>query len=540
MIASHRIPRRALIATCIVVLSCPALLGADDAPRPHDGFGIHPTDPAWGAAGQPYLRIVPARYDDGRADPPGRARVKMPMAREVSNAVVRQAAPRSNAARASDTLWVWGQFLDHDITHTPLAQPAEVFDLPIPAGDPVFDPAGTGNVLLPFERSAWWPGTGTSRDNPRQQINAITAFIDASQVYGSDPARALALRSNDGTGMLETSRGRMLPFNRAGLDNGGGTGRDLYLAGDVRANEQSLLLAMHTLFVREHNRVAKQLRRQGGQRTDEEIYQEAREYVAALIQAITYQEFLPLLLGEGAIPPYGGFRPQVNPTIANVFATAAFRVGHTMVSPVLLRREADGRPIAEGDLPLTMAFFAPGQVNATMGIEPYLRGMTLQAAQEIDTWVIDELRNLLFGPPGSGGADLPAINIQRGRDHGLGGYNDARRAYGLPPARRFEQVSSDGAVARELEAMYRSPDDIDVWIGGLAEDHVPGSMVGPLFQAILVDQFTRLRDGDPNWFERIYSGSRLRKIRQTRLADVIRRNTRINRTIGADVFRVDR
>ena len=77
-----------------------------------------------------------------------------------------------------------------------------------------------------------------------------------------------------------------------------------------------------------------------------------------------------------------------------------------------------------------------------------------------------------------------------------------------PRLRTFGAVTSDAALARELAEMYPHPDDIDVWVGGLAEDHVPGAMVGPLFRAILADQFRRLRDGDPNWYETLYSGSR--------------------------------
>ncbi len=129
----------------------------------------------------------------------------------------------------------------------------------MPKGDPFFDFGGTGRVVIALNRSDWKKGTGTSRLNPRQQMNAITTWIDASSVYGSDEERADALRGRKGK--LKTSRGKLLPRNSQGLPNAGGPRPDLFLAGDVRANEQVALTAMHTLWVREHNRIAKRVRR---------------------------------------------------------------------------------------------------------------------------------------------------------------------------------------------------------------------------------------------------------------------------------------
>ena len=155
------------------------------------------------------------------------------------------------------SLWQWGQFLDHDIVLS-ADDAAEPFPIPVPLRDPVFDPAWTGQAVISLNRSAFDPDTGTDTDNPRRQMNAATAFVDASQVYGPEASRAVALRTGDGTGMLETSHeGRLLPFNDQGLENDGGRDlQDLFVAGDVRANEQVGLTAMHTLFVREHNRLA--------------------------------------------------------------------------------------------------------------------------------------------------------------------------------------------------------------------------------------------------------------------------------------------
>ncbi len=145
----------------------------------------------------------------------------------------------------------------------------------------------------------------------------------------------------------------------------------------------------------------------------------------------------------------------------------------------------------------------------------------------------------MFGPPGSGGFDLVSLNIQRGRDHGLPAYNDIREALGLSRKTSFNQISRNQQIRQRLSEAYSSVDDIDVWVGGLAEDPQRGSMVGELVSAVLIQQFGNLRDGDRFWYQNIFSGDELRRIEDTRLSDIIRRNTAITeREIQKDVFRI--
>jgi hypothetical protein len=392
---------------------------------------------------------------------------------------------------------------------------------------------------MPFNRSIYDALTGLDVDNPRQQINQITAWIDGSNVYGSDEIRASALRTNDGTGRLLTSAGNLLPFNTEGLPNAGGRSPDFFLAGDVRANEQSGLTVVHTLFVREHNRIAMKLYAKGLY-SDEEIYQRARRKVIALLQAITFNEFIPVLLGDHGIEKYKGYNPQINPQIVNSFSTAAFRLGHSMLNPALLRLDEHGNEIAWGHLALRDAFFSPQRILHEGGIEPLLRGLAAQKAESIDIFVIDDVRNFLFGPPGAGGLDLPALNIQRGRDHGLPDYNTARVYYGLHKVRRMKDISSDPVAQRRLEEAYGSVDNIDLWVGIIAEDKPRHALVGKLGQRILKKQFEAVRDGDRFWYQRIYRRHELAKIEKTTLADIIERNTTIRgRELQKNVFIVE-
>lgn len=506
----------ALVGVAFWLAATPAT--ASPLYRTIDGSGNNIANPTWGAAGTSLLRGIydgratASDYGDGISSLAGAGR---PSTRAVSNAVSAQSGLTRNAKGATDFLWQWGQFLDHDIdlTHTG----SETANIPIPANDPTFDPGGTGTETMPFNRSE---GSGS----PRQQTNAITAFIDASNVYGSDTATANSLRTFSDGRMKTTSsvNGDLLPMD-------GGT----FIAGDVRAAEQSGLTAMHTLFVREHNRLAGEIKADNPGFDDEKIYQEARKLVGAMMQSITYNEFLPMILGSAAPGAYMGYDATVNPGIANEFSTAAYRFGHSMLSPTLLRLDENGDVIANGNLPLAMAFFNPSHLldPSNGGIEPLLRGLSRQFAQEIDPMIIDSVRNMLFGPPVDVGFDLAALNMQRGRDHGLPSYNDLRAIIlGVDKFTDWDDPDIDflPGVREALMAVYDSIDDVDLWIGGLAETHFGDGMMGELFTAILLDQFERLRTGDRFWYENgMFEDEWMDYILDSTLTEIVMRNTNI-------------
>lgn len=491
--------------------------------RAIDGSNNNLLHPDWGSTLEQLLRTAAAEYSDGVSAPAGSDRLS---ARAISELVVAQPEDQAlNERGMSAFIYVWGQFLDHDLDLTTSASPAEALPVLVPTGDPYFDPLGTGTQTIPLNRSIYDSATGTSAANPRQQLNVITAFIDGSMIYGSDAERAAALRTFSG-GRLKTSEGNLLPLNTMGLTNDNALGRpadSLFVAGDVRANENIELTAMHTLFMREHNRLADKYAAQNPTWTDEQIYQQARRIVIAELQAITYNEFLPALLGAGALPAYRGYNPQVNPGIANEFSTAAFRLGHSLLGEDVEFLDNLGNPVHD-EVELRDTFFNPALLTET-GIDSIFKYLASDVAQELDVHIVDEVRNFLFGPPGSGGLDLSALNIQRGRDHGLADYNTVRAAYGLRPVTSFAQITSDVPTQQALQEAYGNVNNIDLWVGALAEDHLRGASVGPLLSKILVDQFTRLRDGDRFWYQRDLSAGELRGVRATSLAGVVRLNT---------------
>ncbi|MBT8484325.1 MAG: peroxidase family protein [Phycisphaerae bacterium] len=509
---------------------------ADGEDRTFDGSGNNVANPTWGATGTPLLRVGEAAYVDEISLPAGPTR---PPARSVSMICGAQSGNILSDVALSNLHTVWGQFLDHDITLTPDGS-GEAFPLEVPVDDPWFDPFGTGRVVIPLMRSSFDPASGTGPRNPRQQINAITAYIDASMVYGSSPRVAELLRRLDGSGMLRTSPGDLLPYNDLGVPMANPTGlppESLFAAGDVRANENCQLTAMHTLFLREHNRLCVELALAHPDWTGEELYQRARKLVGAYVQNITAQEYMPVLVGAGVVPSYAGYDDTQNAGIINSFQTVAFRLGHSQVNEVMVRVDDTGAIDPAGNIATRQAFFAPDRfVEVSVG--SWLGGAALTVSQRIDLHLAGSLRNFLFGPPGSGGLDLFALNCQRSRDHGITDYNQLRLDFGLTAMNGMDQITADPVAQARLELAYDGAmNDIDPWVGGLAEDHAPGAAVGELFATVLVEQFTRLRDGDRFWFEHddAFTEADRAAIRTTTLADIVRRNTG-SRSFPAEPF----
>jgi len=512
--------------------------------RSYDGSGNNIANPTWGAVHIPLLRQANADYADGLNTLAERG-TNNPNPRSVSNAVCAETTETPSTQGLSNMIWAWGQFLDHeiDLTESNSAEPANMVT-PDVKTDPNEQFPG---LIIPFNRSNTIPGSGLT--TPRQQPNEISAYIDGTNVYGYSSSRASALRLNNGSGKLRTTLADnlevIMPYNSAldPLPNAQPSGtapEDFFVAGDIRANENVVLTGMHTLFVREHNRLCDEIVQQRpewlGQ--DELIFQHARSKVIAQMQHITYNEFLPALFAPGIVTNYQQYDENVNASVKTEFSTAVYRLGHSMIASRIQKGSNSGNFVLLRDV-----FFAPAVVQQE-GVDTFLLGNVLSQSNEIDGKIIDDLRNFLFGPPGPGGMmhDLASINMQRGRDHGIPGYNDVREAYGLSRMPDFSHFVMTTQERTEMEALYNNEiDAVDPWIGGLLEPHVPGAAIGELIQTALWEQFQRLRDGDRFWFERDPALTEADKaeIRNTRLSDVLIRNTSITESdIPTDVFRV--
>jgi peroxidase len=557
-----------------------------DAVRSLDGGGNNLQHPTWGQVGTQYRRIAAPNYADGVGQP-----VDGPNTRYISNRIFNDRAQNLFSENdVSQWGFAWGQFMDHVFG---LRQEVGGENTPIgfDANDPL-ESFTNDFGALGFSRTPGAPGV-----SPRQQINTVSSYIDAWNVYGGTDERLEWLR----TGPLDVNMsnnlstlflpGGYLPRVTARGDAPSaptmarmgrlmGTPNRAVVAGDVRANENIALTALHTLFAREHNRIADAL---PDTLSEEQKFQIARRVVGAEEQYITYTEFLPALGVQ--LAPYRGYNPNVNANLANEFATVGYRA-HSMIHGELEPSapadrytqaqldafEAQGIEVEHEDdevvlvIPLNVAFGNPDLLRS-VGLGPVLQGLGAESEYRNDEQIDNQLRSVLFqvpkpgvdplecsdGPPlpdcFDGVVDLAAIDIERGRDHGMPYYNALRAAYGLPAKTSFSAITGEATsqfpadpmidptdplddpnildfmelrdragytlepgtdaadatavgsarratIAARLRALYGDVNKVDAFVGMSAEPHVAGAEFGELQLAIWKKQFEALRDGD--------------------------------------------
>ena len=588
---------RRTVVTAVVALTAAIVAGGAPSQaalpvvvRTLDGSGNNVLNPDWGKAGTQYVRVAAPNYADGVSK-----MVAGPRTRYVSNRIFNDIGQNLfSEGGVSQGGWTWGQFMDHDFglrDETRAENAAIAFD----ANDPLEDFRNDFGAI-DFARTPAAPGTGVV--SPRQQINTISSYIDASGVYGVTASRLDWLREGPVDGNPENNSARLLlPHNylpradaRGNADSAPpmdlmgplmGTPAKAVVAGDVRANENIALTATHTLFAREHNRIVAAL---PALLSEEDKFQIARRVVGAELQFITYNEFLPAL-GVN-LAPYHGYDPGANAGLSNEFAAVGYRA-HSMIhgefdvtasattfsSAQLDSFQSAGIVVEQsGDqvtlvIPLSVAFGNPDLLEA-VGLGKVLRSLGAERQYKNDEQIDNSLRSVLFQVPKpgipdpsvcgtpvinpdcfTGVQDLGAIDIERGRDHGMPYYNDLRRAYGLAPKTSFTAITgestagfpsdplidandpindpnildfvelrdangnviplgSDAAreeavtgvrrttLAARLKAVYYDVNKLDAFTGMVAERHVPGTEFGELQLAMWKKQFEGLRDGD--------------------------------------------
>ena len=512
--------------------------------RTIDGTCNNLANPTQGAAGTPFRRMLPAHYEDGISSirgeiqhygnilPIGPFDAPIPSARLISQSIVLDKP--FDELQASHMLMQFGQYLEHDVTRTPgLAADCvgcQYNDVCLPIFVPSDDPDfGIGTFrngsCLEFKRNipaCTYDPPGTF--SPRQHINDFTSYVDGSVIYGSDDNTAKSLRDATGGGRLRT--GFTLPNNTKPslplkLDK-----ENEFAAGDPMVILQPGLVAMATIWMREHNRVAALLASLNPSWVDERLYQEARKIVGAEFQKVSYFEFLPLLLGNDTynaiIGPYRGYNPNADASLPTELSTAAYRMGHSLVRPSLPRLLDDYMTsIPAGEQPL--AFFEPvDKYNKSLGTDPLLRGLLTAPARRRDEYVINILTTKLFeeGTPGNA-SDLISLTIQRGRDHGLPPYpivrNFCKSVYNISSPLEHQLT-----FIRLLQN-YGSLDTTDLWVGGDAEQRLPGSILGATFACIFGNAFANLRDGDRFYFENpeVFTTQQLAEIKKVSLSKII-------------------
>ncbi|KAI9554243.1 hypothetical protein GHT06_019515 [Daphnia sinensis] len=432
----------------------------------------------WGRAATQYHRMLASDYADGVWAPrTGKNGIELPSARLVSTTLVRDEDKPSE----STTIWFmqYGQFLDHDIVSTPEMtnedgtpvtccsedgkhlenedrSHGKCLPIDVPTNDPFF--AKFGRTCIQFVRASLACRTDHQLGHATQ-LNDNTHFIDLSLVYGSNDKLASELRTRvNGELNVTLKQGRgfhkfdLLPPNEGSPLHAPCTlPREVsgveppsnvrcFKAGDGRPDVTPNMATSQIIFLREHNRLAKELAQLNPSWDDERLYQEARRILIAQAQHITYNEWLPILLGRskmaqlGLLPLQSGFSTDyddhLNPSILSEFVAGAFRFGHSMVQGKALM--VNQQRSVEEDIQLRHHFFKPQTLYTPGNLDKYLIGLATQPTQKVDLSFTKELTEHLFEETGMGfGLDLVALNIQRGRDFGLGSYNDYRELCGI-------------------------------------------------------------------------------------------------------------
>ncbi|XP_078541091.1 dual oxidase 2-like [Lissotriton helveticus] len=490
-----------------------------------------------GAAGSPFLRLLPAHYADGVCQALQEPLVPNP--RELSNAV----AKGISGLPSDQNQTVLGVFFGYHVFSEILGAdhvgcPAEFLNIRIPAGDPVFDPKSTGHVVLPLQRSQWSPETGRNTNNPRTQVNAVTAWIDGSSIYGCSHSWSDALRNFVG-GKLESGPNPLLPKETHGSllmwkapdpSTGQRGAKGLYDFGNARANENPFIQAMSIVWFRYHNHLAEKFEKENPSWSDEDLFQHARKWVIATYQKIVFYDWLPVFLSRN-VTVYSGYRQYVDPSISPEFLTAALEYTATLVPPGVYMRntECKFRNITNLDGSQSKAmrvcnnFWSRENPNlkTSNDTDELLLGMASQIAEREDNIVVEDLRDYWYGSIKYSRMDYVASRVQRGRDFGLPTYNRAREFLGLKPLNNFKEFNT--SVAEKLSELYgKDISKLEFLPGAMAEsDGNPGEV----FSSIILDQLEHLRDGDRFWFENerngLFSPGEIQQIRATTLHDVL-------------------
>ncbi|GBM07928.1 Chorion peroxidase [Araneus ventricosus] len=503
--------------TCPKRLPCPTTKY-----RTSDGSCNNLRHPEWGKAFHTYARVLPPRYADGINE----ARLSydggpLPSAREVSQRAF--ASENRPSRKVTVAFALWAQFLAYDLSLTGVTI------------------AGNGDAILCCHKEI--------KNNPRLLHPACMPV----HILDDDPyfrkygrscmhfLRSIAAPRSDCTfGKLKWSIAGgedMLPTNKslpcASKD------APCFASGDKRSNQNALLTLIHGVMLREHNRLADRLSSLNPGWSDEILFREARRLLCAQLQHITYTEFLPLLLGNKVMSSYGlspklsgysfDYKADLNAAVINSFATAANRFGHTLVQDDIEMYSSQGARHDES----TLQKFDPSLLHSKGSFDALIRGTLRQPAQTFDSHVSNQLKNQLFNDSGYG-LDIIALNIQRGRDHGLPGYNEWREYCGLPRLRNFKELESimDTAVARNFSRLYGNVDDVDLYPAGIAENPLPDAILGPTFACIVAEQFRRLKLGDRFWYENggmesSFSEAQLQEIRKVTLSRLFCDNTHV-------------
>lgn len=536
--------------------------------RSMDGSCNHISTGIKGESFTGFSRLLYPDYLDGVHEPRRAANKKpLPSPRVVVTSVVDHTDNLND--RLTLSVMQWGQFLEHDLGRVASAimihtensieccttrgtnlSPRYIHPFCSPVSIPTNDKfyAKQGLDCMSYVRSI--PAVRSDCSfGPSDQINQATHFLDGSQIYGSTYRKSTTLRSFV-DGKLETSSLNdrdYLPVSQNPEEDCqlASTESKCYKSGDSRVNFQPQLTAMHTIWFREHNRIAETLARLNSQWDDETLFQEARRIVIAEMQHITYNEWIKEMLSpkyRDIIDNFSLYDEDVDPSVSNSFATAAMRALKSLYDGDI--KLFDENREARSSLSLQKYFNDPNMIHEDGVLDSLIRGLATQRSQKVDRHYAEDLINKLYNN-GRFGFDVLSMDIQRGRDHGLPAYIQFRSLCGLQNAQQFSDFND--SMSQEniamLSKIYSSPQDVDLIVGGILEDLDTDSLLGPTFSCLISDQLTRTKNGDRYFYTnedqpKPFSTAQLNEIRKVTLARIFCDNSDNITMIQPNVFEI--
>lgn len=426
----------------------------------------------WGSATMGFNRFLPPQYGDGVSSPRRSSSrgSDLPSPQEVSKSL--HSGSEVEHPHVTTLTAFFAEFVLHDIAYTAKQSGYRISCCDFRSNEKI--------TCKEFVQTCPTLKIGCKR-GPREQINQVSSFIDGSTIYGSSEEEMKSLRSFYGgelksqkVATMKKSRMRELlqPLNNI-QDCRSADRRKCFKSGDIRVNENVGLTLMHTMWMREHNRIARKLSDLNPHWSDDTLFEEARRIVGGEIQHITFNELLPSILGEEVMDKYGlrlqisdhyrAYDTNVNPTMDNAAATSVYPFLYSMMPSRFERYSLQLKML--GTRKMGDTYFNASDLYDENMFDEYLMGLVSQNAHDSDLVVSNEMMTSSSSPFRSNNGqesvaplDLVSRIIQQGRDHGISGYVEWRKMCKIQPdIKRFEDLETiiPASVVKKLSKLYK-------------------------------------------------------------------------------------